>query len=489
MPLTFGFETYLSPFTKRYGSPEMRELFSDLNYFGLQREVWSALAAAQAKYGLVSQEELDDIQQHAGREHIDIDRIRELDKNIRHDLMAHVKAYAEQCKVGGKKIHYGATSMDIEDNIDISRSLDAADIIITRLVNTLYSMRPYMENHASTPCVAWTHLQPAGYTTLGYRFANYAQDLILALQFLEFVVDNHLKGKGMKGIVGTSSSYMELLGDTEKVAGMESFVMSRLGIEAFPVTTQVYPRIIDYTQFSALSALAAAAHKFALDLRLLSSPVLGEMYKVPSPEKVGSSAAPWKVFNPTEAERINSLARYVSAMPAIAWTNAANNMLERTLDDSANRRIIMAESYLASDQIMIEYDKILREIRIREEAMKRNLRNYGTFMKTEPLMMEAVKRGADRQEFHESIRRHVMPAYEELLESGSNPLPEMLKIDEYVRKFFTEQELDGMLSTEKELDKELDDAAVRTKQFLELHLCPTLEKYHDKLGLHPEPEF
>lgn len=418
-----------------------------------------------------------------------MEKIRELDRHIHHDLMAHLKAYAEQCSTGGRKLHLGGTSMDVEDNADIIRAREASDIIITRAVNTLDSIKPYIENHAGMLCVAWTHLQPAGYTTVGYRFANYAQDLLLALQLVEFARNAMLKGKGMKGIAGTSSSYTELLGDAAKAGEMEDLVMGALGIEAFPVATQVYPRIVDYVQLASLGALAAAAHKFALDLRLLSAPFIGEMYKIPGSEKVGSSAAPWKIYNPTEAERMNSLARYVAVLPGIAWMNASNNMFERTLDDSANRRIAISEGYLAMDQIMIEYDNILRNLGIREPVIKANTRRFGTFMKTEPLMMEAVKeRGADRQQFHEAVRGHVMSAYEQMLATGANPLPELLAEDPYVSQFFTADEVRSELSTET-LEKELGDAELRARRFLGEEIVPTLKKHQHRLGEHIEPEF
>lgn len=489
MPETFGFDTYLSPFTTRYGSPRMRQLHSQSEYFGLHRNIWTELARAQMQYGIVSSEELADIEAHKGQEYIDIERIRELDRKIHHDLMAHLKAYAEQCKTGGGKLHLGGTSMDVEDNADIIRAREASDIIITRIANTLDSMLPYIRDYAGSPCVAWTHLQPAGYTTVGYRFANYAQDLLLALRLIEFTRDSMLKGKGMKGIAGTSSSYTELLGDPQKAREMEDLVMGALSIEAFPVATQVYPRIVDYVQLSALGALAAAAHKFALDLRLLSAPFVGEMFKIPKEGKVGSSAAPWKVYNPTEAERINSLARYVAVLPGIAWMNAASNVFERTLDDSANRRIALAEAYLATDQVMIEYDNILRNLGIRAPVVQRNLRNYGTFMKTEPLMMRAVKeRGANRQEFHEAVRSHVMQAYEQMLSTGTNPLPQLLANDPCVSQFFSPDEVSAELSV-SDLNKELGDAELRSGQFLGEELIPTLKKHRHRLGEHAEPEF
>ncbi len=487
---TYGFETYLSPFTTRYGSREMRELFSQENYFASHRRVWVALAQAQSRYGLITPEELAEIEGHAGKEHVDIDDIRERDRKIHHDLTAHLKSYATQCGDAGGKLHLGGTSMDVEDNADILRLRQATDILTTRAVNTLDSMRPYLEAHSNLRCIAWTHIQPAGYTTVGYRFANYAQQLLLALDFLEFVTQNHLKGKGMKGITGAGSSYTELLGSPESALEMERQVLKKLELDAFPVSTQVYPRIVDFTFLSSLAAFGAAANKFALDIRLFSSPNFGEFYKRPSPDKVGSSAAPWKIYNPTEAERINSLSRYVAGLPGIAWTNAANDIFERTLDDSANRRTILPEGCLAIDQVLIEYDNILRNIGIRREAINRNIKNYGFFTRTEPLMMEAVKRGADRQKFHESVRRHIFGAYERMMAYGENPLPQMLREDEEVLKYFGPGEIDAFFyGCHEGMENEVGFAPQATRKFLNDTLNPFLERHRGRLGIHVEPEF
>lgn len=489
MPETFGFDTYLSPFTKRYGSPKMRGLWSEIKAYADDRKTWSALASAQAYYGIVSSEELADIKSKAGPEFIDPDRIRDIDRRIHHNLMAEVEHYAEQCLIGGKKIHYGGTSMDIEDNEDIIRMREASDIIITRIVNTLDSFAPHIKEYKKQPAVAWTHLQPAGYTTVGYRLANRAQGIVKGLVFLEFVKKNFLLGKGMKGIVGTSSAYQTMLKDKGKAYDMEKMVLDELNLDAFLLTTQVYPRYVDYAILSALALLASESHKFALDLRLFSSPVIGEMYKKPKEGKVGSSHAPWKIYNPTEAERIDSLARYVAVLPQIAWMNAAGDIFERTLDDSANRRVILPESFLATDQIFIEYDNILRNLGVRIPAIEKHIKDFGTFLNVENLMIEAVNNGANRQEIHKAIGENIPPAYEALLATGKNPLSELLTRDERITRYVPADKIENILSDETIVKEQLGDSVERTGKFMKRVLHPTLRKYKDKLGEHIEPEF
>src|SRR2546427_11551978 len=265
----FGFGDYLSPFTWRYGSPEMRELFSEEEKRATWRRVWLALAEAQGELGLVSRAELEDIRSKAGRESVDIPRAHELERKIRHGLMAELRTFADQAKVGGGKLHLGATSMDVEDNADIIIFGTAMDKITARLVGCLRAFREKIVEHRDLVCMAWTHLQPAEPTTLGYRFANYAQDLVLDLRFVEAVRGGFLRGKGVKGAVGTSASFRALLGGSAQTRKLEAAVMERLGIEPFEVATQTYPRKVDYVILASLASIAQRCHKFRLDLRVM----------------------------------------------------------------------------------------------------------------------------------------------------------------------------------------------------------------------------
>ncbi|HID60847.1 MAG TPA: adenylosuccinate lyase, partial [Hadesarchaea archaeon] len=234
----FDHSTFISPFTWRYGSPEMRRIFSEINYRAIWRKIWVTLAESQAKYGLVTQKELADLRSKMGPEHIDLKRAHEVERRIKHDLMAEIKTYAEQCPVGGKKIHLGATSMDIEDNADALRIKAGLDILLIGLVNCLDSLSWKILQYKDLPCIGWTHLQPAEPTTLGYRLAGYAQDLILDVHAVEILLRNFVKGKGIKGAVGTSASFQALLSGKSKPNELERQVMQKLGLEAFQISTQ-----------------------------------------------------------------------------------------------------------------------------------------------------------------------------------------------------------------------------------------------------------
>ncbi|MEM2082648.1 MAG: lyase family protein, partial [Candidatus Bathyarchaeia archaeon] len=246
-----GYDSFKSPFSWRYGSDEMRRVFSEVHYRALWRRVWVALAEAQAEYGLISQEELEDLKSKMGAENIDVERALEIEREIRHDLMAELKSYSEQCRIGGGKLHWGATSADIEDNADILRMREAMGIVIGRLLDCLKILSGLISRYKDLPCLGWTHLQPAEPMTLGYRFANYAQDLILDLGLIEYLMAEVLKGKGIKGAVGSSASFAAILSGKGKPSDMERRAMEGLGIEAFPVSSQTYPRKADFLILSA----------------------------------------------------------------------------------------------------------------------------------------------------------------------------------------------------------------------------------------------
>jgi adenylosuccinate lyase len=423
----YSHETYLSPFTWRYGSEAMRHLWSQMHQRRLWRRVWVALASVQAEAGLVTEAQVDDLRAH--QNDIDWERAQELERSLRHDLMAEVRTYAEQCPVGGGIIHLGATSMDIEDNAEALRISEALAMVREGLVSLLLALADRMDAEADTTAMGYTHIQPAEPTTIGYRLAQYAYDFLCDLGSLDAL---KVRGKGFKGAVGTSASYAHLLAGADMTAEeMERRIMDRLGIEAVPVSTQTYPRKMDYAVLSLLAGIAASAHKFALDLRLLQSPVFGELSEPFGRQQVGSSAMPFK-RNPVNAESVCSLARYVSTLPQVAWSNAALSMLERTLDDSANRRAILPDAFLATDEILLRLTRIVTGLQVGREAIARNLAVYGPFSATEPLLMELVKAGADRQAMHESIRQHSMAAWAAVQAGVANPLVERLAADEAI---------------------------------------------------------
>jgi len=434
---TFTHESYLSPFAWRYGSPEMRRLWSEASKRRLWRRIWLALAEAEAQAGLVTASQVDDLRKH--QDDVDLARAEEIEREIHHDLMAEVRTFAEQCPIGGGIIHLGATSTDIEDNADALRIRAALDLILQRMRALLLAFASQIELWADVPTMAFTHLQPAEPTTTGYRLAQYAQDLLADWQELSRVRSS-LKGKGFKGAVGTSASYAQLLEDTPvSLEHFENRVMGALGLEAVPVSTQTYPRKQEFGVLSALAQLAQSLHKFAFDIRFLQSPPIGEWAEPFGARQVGSSAMPFK-RNPINAENIDSLARLLAALPRVAWDNAAHSLLERTLDDSANRRSILAEAFLIADELLQRALRLATGLQINRAASERLLEAYGTFAATERLLMVAVKRGGDRQELHEVIRGHSIASWEQVRAAQPNPLTDLLSGDPRITRLVTAEE-------------------------------------------------
>jgi adenylosuccinate lyase len=434
--------SYQSPFSWRYGSDEMRALWSEIEKRKLWRRIWIALAEAQSKARLVTPEQVADLKTHA--EQIDLARAQEIEAEIRHDLMAEVKTYAEQCKIGGGIIHLGATSMDISDNAEAIRQRQALDLILGRLGDLLDAFADQIERWAEVPAIGWTHLQPAEPTTVGHRLAAYAQDLLEDYYDLERI-RGRLRGKGIKGAVGTAASYAELLTGTSMTpAVLEQQIMTRLGLEAFPIASQTYPRRQDYTLINGLASLAATLYRFAFDLRLLQSPAFGEWSEPFSAKQVGSSAMPFK-RNPISAENIDSLGRYIAALPRIAWDNAAHSLLERTLDDSANRRIFIPEAFLGVDEMLHTAIRLITGLTVDERSVAQNMADYGVFAAAERVMMTAARAGADRQELHEVIRQHSMTAWDAIRSGRPNPLIDMLADDSYLTTYLSADQIRALM--------------------------------------------
>ncbi len=432
MPPQFTHETFLSPFSWRYGSEQMRQVWSEANKRRLWRQMWVALAQAEAAAGLVTAEQVADLRAH--QDDIDIDAAHALERNLQHDLMAEVKVYASQCPIGGGIIHLGATSMDIEDNAEVLRVRAATDVLLVNLRSILDKLAQQIEAWADRPCVAFTHLQPAEPTTIGYRLAMYAQDLLTDLEEIERV-QRSLRGKGMKGAVGTAASYTQLLEGTPLTAAdLEAHVMDSVGLRAYPITGQTYPRKQDLLIMGALSSLASSLYKFAFDVRLLQSPSIGEWSEPFGAQQIGSSAMPFK-RNPINSEKIDSLGRLVASMAQVTWENASQSLLERTLDDSANRREVFPVIFLALDEMLTVAGKLIDGLCIDERAVQRNLQKYGTFAATERLLMELGKTGADRQQMHEILRNYSMTAWEAIADGAPNPLVDDLCADNILTSY------------------------------------------------------
>lgn len=459
----FDHSVYLSPFSWRYASPEMRGLWSEERKRRTWRRIWVALAESQAELGLVRQDQVENLRQNCDR--VDIGRATEIESQIHHDLMAELRVYAEQCPIGGPIIHLGATSMDIEDNADALRLGEAMDLILPKLRSLLAVLAAQILRWADRPTMAFTHLQPAEPTTIGYRLAQYGQDLATDLEDLARL-RGALRGKGFKGAVGTSASYAQLLaGSGHSARELERRVMDKIGLPAFEATTQTAPRKQEFQVLSALASLGQSLYKFAADLRLLQSPPLGEWAEPFGAHQVGSSAMPFK-RNPINAENIDSLARLLAALPRVAWDNAAHSYLERTLDDSANRRSVLPEAFLITDEILSRATRILRGLRVDEAAADRLLERYGPFAATERVLMELARAGGDRQQLHEIIREHSLHAWAELRTGRPNPLRERLSADPSLLQLAPAPSIAGWLHA----SDYVGDAAERAR-----HVAETLQ--------------
>lgn len=453
------YSRYTSPFSWRYGSDKMRQIFSEENKYILWRKIWVELARAQNKEGLVSKEELADLEKN--QENIDIERIWEIEKDTRHDVVAAIKEFAQKAKIGGGKIHLGATSMDVSDNAETIRISEALNLVESELVKLLKVFGEKIEKYADFVCMGYTHLQPAEPTTLGYRFAFYAQDLILDLEFLEFVKKN-LKGKGMKGAVGTSASYVKLL-DLRKAEEMELEVLGELGVEAAAVTNQTTPRKIEFWLGSLLASISQSLYKFAFDLRVMQSSGFGEWQEYFGDKQIGSSAMPFKK-NPILSEKICSLARLVVSLSRVMWDNAAHTLLERTLDDSANRRIAMPEMFLAIDEMLVSADAIVEGLTINDKRITKNLETFWPFSASEAILIEAVKKGANRQKMHEILREISMEAWQEMHSGRENPMESLLLQNSEIGRYLKPAEIKKILDAKNHIGNAKEKALTIVKK-------------------------
>ena len=473
------FNNFLSPFSWRYGSSEMRVLFSEKYKRTQWRKIWYALALSQYEYGLISKSELNNIKKFSSSSSVNIPRSLAIEKKIRHDLMSEIKTFSTQAKKGGGKIHLGATSMDIEDNADMLIIREALTIILEKTVDCMDLLSKKIKSYNNTVCMGWTHIQPAEPTTLGYRFSLYAQDLFLDIKNIEFILENFALGKGIKGAVGTSASYQRLLGKNPQ--NLENTVMKKLDLKSFLISSQTYPRKVDFLILSALSSLAQSLHKFSIDFRILQSPPFGEFKEPRTKYQVGSSAMPFK-RNPMMSERISSLTRYISSFLSVAHSNAANSILERTLDDSANRRIIIPESFLALDECLIIYSKILSGMEISKININKNLNAYGPFALIEPIMMDLSKQGKNRQSLHEEFRKISLKAWDEVELGNPNPLFELISKNKNLSKFsFNIKNL-------SDYSKHIGNAPERSLLF-QKSISSILKKYKNRPKTISEPSY
>ncbi|MBU3175220.1 adenylosuccinate lyase [Clostridium estertheticum] len=409
--------TYNTPLNSRYASKEMSFLFSDDMKFKTWRKLWVALAEGEELLGLnITQDQIDELK--ANVDNVNYEVAEEKEKEIRHDVMSHVYAYGVQCPTAKGIIHLGATSCYVGDNTDLIIMKKALLLIKKKLVNVISKSSTFALKYKDIPTLGYTHLQPAQLTTVGKRATLWIQDLVMDLENLDFVIDN-IKLLGVKGTTGTQASFMNLFeNDEKKVKDLDKYVANKMGfVDTYPVTGQTYSRKVDSIILNTLSEIAQSAYKFSNDLRILQS--MKEVEEPFEKKQIGSSAMAYK-RNPMRSERISSLARYIivdSLNPAIT---AATQWFERTLDDSANKRISVAEAFLALDGVLNLYMNIAGNMVVYEKVITSHVNHELPFMATENILMEAVKKGGDRQDLHEHIRVHSMDAAKRVKEEGLN---------------------------------------------------------------------
>jgi adenylosuccinate lyase len=455
--MTTDHETYQSPLTWRYGSPEMRAVWSEANKRRLMRRVWMALAEAQHSAGLIAADQIADLRRTMDA--IDIDRATEIERETRHDVMAEIRTWAEQARVGGGVLHLGATSADITDNVEAMRIADSLGLVRSRLVDVIAALATRVLETADIVTLGWTHLQPAAPTTVGYRLAVNLQDFAADLGLLDGARTG-LRGKGFKGAVGTSATYAALLEGTGVTAAeLEADAMGRLGLRAADVTSQVAPRKDDWRVMNVLAGIAASASTLAFNVRLLQSPPFGEWSEGFAAGQVGSTAMPWK-RNPINAENIDSLARFVAALPGVAWQNEAVLLLERTLDDSANRRLILPEGFLATDEILVRTRRLCDGLSVESTAIRANLERFGPFAASEAVLVAAARAGGDRQALHETIRRHALSAWACVERGEANPLCALLAGEPAITAFL---DSDAVRRLVAHPERHIGDAAPRAR--------------------------
>ena len=420
--------TYEPPLNSRYASREMQYIFSPDRKFTTWRKLWVALAESEMEMGLpVTQEQVDELKAHIND--IDYENARRHEERVRHDVMAHVHAYGDVCPKARGIIHLGATSCYVTDNADVLMLRDALQLIRTKVVEVLRRLRAFALEYKGLPTLGFTHLQPAQLTTVGKRATLWMQDLQMDLNDIDYML-SQLKLLGNKGATGTQISFLALFdGDGDKVEELEQRIANKMGMEAvYPVSGQTYPRKLDSRVLNVLSSVAQSAYKFAQDLRVLQN--MKEVEEPFEKNQIGSSAMAYK-RNPMRSERICALARHVMALTQDATMTACTQWFERTLDDSANRRLSLPEAFLSLDAVLELYANIASNMVVYPKIIARHIDENLPFMATENIMMEAVRLGGDRQEIHERIRVHSQAAaYRMKAEGLDNDLLERIAGDE-----------------------------------------------------------
>lgn len=465
---------YNSPLNSRYASKEMSYIFSDEKKFKTWRKLWVALAEGERELGLnITEEQIKELKENI--DNIDYELAAAREKEVRHDVMSHVYAYGLSAPSAKGIIHLGATSCYVGDNTDLIVMRDALILVRKKLINILDQLSKFAMKYKDLPTLGFTHLQPAQLTTVGKRATLWMQELLMDLENLDFVIDQ-MKFRGVKGTTGTQASFMTLFnGDESKVKELDKIVCEKMGFKkAYPVTGQTYSRKLDSIILNTLSEIAQSAYKFSNDMRLLQN--MKEMEEPFEKNQIGSSAMAYK-RNPMRSERISALARYIiinSLNPAVT---ASTQWFERTLDDSANKRISVAEAFLALDGVLNLYINITSSMVVYEKVIAAHVNSELPFMATENIMMEAVKRGGDRQELHEKIRVHSLAAARQVKEFGErNDLIDRILEDDSFG--LTKEEILAIIDPSKFTGR----ASGQVVDLIEEYVNPILEANKDELG-------
>ena len=471
-------DKYQTPLAERYASKEMQYIFSPDKKFRTWRALWIALAESEKELGLnITDEQIEELKAHKDDINYDVARSRE--KEVRHDVMSHVYAYGVQCPKAKGIIHLGATSCYVGDNTDLIIMTEALKLVRKKLVNVLNELGKFADRYKALPTLAFTHFQPAQPTTVGKRATPWMQELLLDLEDLNHVIDT-MKLLGSKGTTGTQASFMELFeGDQDKIRRLDKMIAEKMGFsDVYPVSGQTYSRKVDTKVVNVLAGIAASAHKFSNDIRLLQH--LKEIEEPFEKTQIGSSAMAYK-RNPMRSERIASLANFVMSDVMNPAITSATQWFERTLDDSANKRMSVPEAFLAVDGILDLYLNVVDGLVVYEKVINKHIMAELPFMATENIMMDAVKAGGDRQELHEKIRQLSMEAGKRVKVEGlDNNLLELIAADP------------AFNLTLEDLQKTMDPSLYtgrskwQVEEFLEEVVAPVLSQYKDELGITAE---
>ena len=469
---------YENPLLSRYASREMAENFSDDKKFRLWRKLWIALAESEMELGLnISREQIDEMKKYA--DDINYDDARKFESEVRHDVMAHVKAFGKQAKSAMPIIHLGATSCYVTDNAEVIVIDNALDLVMKKLVNVMDKLKKFALRYKDLPALGFTHLQPAQLTTVGKRATLWLSDL--EMDYYDLVnLKNSVKLRGVKGTTGTQASFLDLFnGDGEKVKELERRVVKKMGYsKVYGVTGQTYPRKFDYNVLCVLSQIAQSAYRFSNDIRILQN--MKEIEEPFEKHQIGSSAMAYK-RNPMRSERMGSLSRYVISLPVNCAVTASTQWFERTLDDSANKRIVIAQAFLSVDAILNLYLNISENLVVYEKVIAKHIAAELPFMATENIMMECVKAGGNRQELHERIRVLSMQAAKHVKEEGrDNDLISLIKQDEMFKAVW--DRLDGILDARNFIGR----SSAQVEEFIGAEIDPILAEHKAELGVSGE---